>query len=38
MAHPWEVSDEFWNLAEPLIPVKKRGGKARRWVVEVSHS
>ena len=20
----WEVSDEFWNIVEPLIPVKKR--------------
>jgi len=26
--HPWEISDEFWTLVEPLIPTSPRiGGK-----------
>ena len=25
--HPWELSDEFWNLVEPLIPKRKKGRK-----------
>jgi len=33
MAHPWEVSDKFWNLMEPLIPKKKweAGRPAGGW-------
>lgn len=29
--HPWELSDEFWNLVEPLIPKRKRE-KGRKYI------
>ena len=30
--HPWELSDEFWRLVEPLVPRRERekGRKYRR--------
>ena len=24
MTHPWEISDEFWRLVEPLLPATRR--------------
>jgi len=33
----WTVSDELWAKLEPLVPAKP-GWKARRWVVERTHS
>jgi hypothetical protein len=28
--HPWEISDEFWALVEPLLPATRRD-KARDY-------
>ena len=28
--HPWKLSDEFWNLVEPLIP-KRRPEKGKKY-------
>ena len=29
-AHPWEVTDEFWSLVEPLVPAPVREGAQPR--------